>query len=403
MAAIRLHKIVTSKNIVILLLCMCAVSAFLGGPIFYGLLVIYSLYNVLITKGERSHHIFTVFFLIIVLASTLINLNQTEVIFKPEQRVIMLVFVLIAFSPIITNRYIYRYRKYIFISLLVGMSITSLISSIMGLMGKGYIDKYLVGWYDFPNSLGYAQGLTIIALSSITTIVPQKVKYLCIIGILITIIAIPKTGTRTAFYSIPIVLLGYIYLKSTNTTHLLKLLFLLIISTFIFLTFVKLDTSIINKKNELQELQGSSRDALWKARIKEFKQSPIIGIGTFRADLRYSIVNKNGNVEAGNSFLMMLSMNGLLGFINFCLLYLSILIPFFKYIIKKRKYGLSHFEVMLSLVIIYNFISMQQMGLLLNIGLYFTGINWLTLALAYKFRQFNFRKNRYNGKIVLHR
>ena len=102
MAAIRLHKIVTSKNIVILLLCMCAVSAFLGGPIFYGLLVIYSLYNVLITKGERSHHIFTVFFLIIVLASTLINLNQTEAIFKPEQRVIMLVFVLIAFSPIIT-------------------------------------------------------------------------------------------------------------------------------------------------------------------------------------------------------------------------------------------------------------------------------------------------------------
>lgn len=96
-------------------------------------------------------------------------------------------------------------------------------------------------------------------------------------------------------------------------------------------------------------------------------------------------------------------MNGLLGFINFCLLYLSILIPFFKYIIKKRKYGLSHFEVMLSLVIIYNFISMQQMGLLLNIGLYFTGINWLTLALAYKFRQFNFRKNRYNGKIALHR
>lgn len=46
---------------------------------------------------------------------------------------------------------------------------------------------------------------------------------------------------------------------------------------------------------------------------------------------------------------------------------------------------------------------MQQMGLLLNIGLYFTGINWLTLALAYKFRQFNFRKNRYNGKIALHR
>ncbi|HJG13737.1 MAG TPA: hypothetical protein K8V07_17645, partial [Bacteroides xylanisolvens] len=107
------------------------------------------------------------------------------------------------------------------------------------------------------------------------------------------------------------------------------------------------------------------------------------------ADMRWSIVNKNGNVEAGNSFLMMLSMNGLLGFVNFCLLYLGVVIPFCKYILKKRKSGLSPFEIMLSLVITYNFISMQQTGLLLNVGLYFTGINWLTLSLAYKINRFN--------------
>ena len=134
-------------------------------------------------------------------------------------------------------------------------------------------------------------------------------------------------------------------MKSRNIKKLFQILAIVIAGGILFLNYVDLDTSIIDRKNKLQEIEGSSRDALWKARMNEYEQSPIIGIGTFRADMRWSIVNKNGNVEAGNSFLMMLSMNGLLGFVNFCLLYLGVVIPFCKYILKKRKSGLSPFEI----------------------------------------------------------
>ena len=388
MAEVVAKEVFTFKNGFFLLLCMCSVASYLGGPICYALLVLYSLSKVFRIKGY-TYNIFAALFILIAIISTLVNLSETEAVFKPGQRIVMLILVMIVFSPVITNRSIYAYRKRLFIYLLAGLSITSFISSVLGLLGKRFIDGYLVGWYDFPNSLGYAQGLTIIALASLLGVVSLKLKLLCIGGILVTIVAIPLTGTRTAFYSIPLVMVGYAFLKSRNIKKLFQILAIVIAGGILFLNYIDLDTSIIDRKNKLQEIEGSSRDALWKARMNEYEQSPIIGIGTFRADMRWSIVNKNGNVEAGNSFLMMLSMNGLLGFVNFCLLYLGVVIPFCKYILKKRKSGLSPFEIMLSLVITYNFISMQQTGLLLNVGLYFTGINWLTLSLVYKINRFN--------------
>lgn len=374
---------------------MYSVSSDLGGPIYYGILVLYSVYKILSSTQNVKYNKLCITFILIALISTLINYPITEPIFRVEQRIIMLIIVMIAFSPLITNRKIYIYRKKIFIYLLTAITICALISSIMGIFGVGFVKQYLIGIFDFPNSLGYAQGLSIIFLASLLNIVPNKIKLLCILCIILFIITIPLTGTRTAFYSIPVILLGYIFLKSHNIKRLIQSLTILSICSILFLNYIQIDTSIIDKKNEVQEEYGTSRDALWGARIKEFKSSPLFGIGTFRADLRWSKVNKSGNVEAGNSFLMMLSMNGLLGFINFCLLYFSTIIPFYKYIIKKRKYGLDFFEILLSLVILFNFINMQQAGILLNAGLYFTGINWLAISLTYKIRKYN------NSKLIL--
>lgn len=392
---VKIKEYITIPNIILLLLCMFSVSSDLGGPIYYGILVLYSIYKILSSTQNVKYNKLCITFILIALISTLINYPITEPIFRVEQRIIMLIIVMIAFSPLITNRKIYVYRKKIFIYLLAAITICALISSIMGIFGVGFVKQYLIGIFDFPNSLGYAQGLSIIFLASLLNIVPNKIKLLCILGIILFIITIPLTGTRTAFYSIPVILLGYTFLKSHNIKRLIQSLTILSICSILFLNYIQIDTSIIDKKNEVQEEYGTSRDALWGARIKEFKSSPLFGIGTFRADLRWSKVNKSGNVEAGNSFLMMLSMNGLLGFINFCLLYFSTIIPFYKYITKKRKYGLDFFEILLSLVILFNFINMQQAGILLNAGLYFTGINWLAISLTYKIRKYN------NSRLIL--
>ena len=203
--------------------------------------------------------------------------------------------------------------------------------------------------------------------------------------IFLCIWAIPLTGTRTAFYSIPIFIIIYIFLTSKDIKSIINSVLLVSVVVFIFFSFINLDTTIIDNKNKGQTLEDNSRTALFESRIKEFKEHPIMGIGTFVADLRWTPVNSNGNVEAGNTFLMFLSMNGIIGFINFIFVYFSLLIPFAKYILKKRRLGtITNFEIFLSSIVVYNFISMMQMGILLNPGMYITGINWLVLSLIYK-------------------
>ena len=112
---------------------------------------------------------------------------------------------------------------------------------------------------------------------------------------------------------------------------------------------------------------------MFEARFKEFKSSPIIGVGTFRCLTQYQKVDTNGHVESGNSFLAFLSMNGIIGFIAFICFYISI----------KRMNKLSTFEQNISLVLVFNFIYMLQAGTLLNPGFYLTGFNWLSLSIAY--------------------
>lgn len=387
---VKIKEYITIPNIMLLLLCIGSVSSYIGGPIYYGILVIYCIYRVLSCAKNVKYNKFCIAFIVIALISTLINYPITEPIFRVEQRIITLILVLLAFSPIISSKRIYEFRKKIFLTLLLAITICAIISSIMGMFGIGYILNYLTGLFDFPNALGYAQGICIIYLFYILFYFKNKFLFLiCVLGIILSVVSIPLTGTRTAFYSIPIILLGYLFLRSKNIFDFIKYFCIVILLGLFISNFIDIDTSLIDKKNEYQKEYGTSRDGLWKARINEFKDSPILGIGTFRADLRWSEVNSNGNVEAGNSFLMMLSMNGILGFLNFTILYLSLVIPFSKFILYKKNKGLSYFDILISLVTIYNFISMQQAGLILNAGYYTTGINWLSLSLLFNYKKYN--------------
>ncbi|WP_455668834.1 O-antigen ligase family protein [Phocaeicola sp.] len=298
-----------------------------------------------------------------------------------------LIIIMIAAAPIFNNRKIYKFRHKLFGGFSVGLTIVGVISAYLATKGWGYLNNtpWLVGLADFPNSLGYSLAVSIMLLASM---IPRKKWYikLVIIGLIsLCLWAVPLTGTRTALYSLPIFCIMYVFLSSRNTKEILKTLFVICILSIAFFSLVKLDMSIIKKKNSEQSTHDNSRTTLFQGRIKEFKENPILGIGTFVADRRWTAVTKNGNVEAGNTFLMFLSMNGIIGFVNFMFLYVALLIPFTKYILRRRQAGrITSFEIFLSSIVMYNGISMLQMGILLNPGMYITGFNWLTLALMYK-------------------
>lgn len=383
-------NIYSIKDLLLLALSTCAVSMYLGGTMFYIVLLAISIAFVFRYKLNCDWNWLAIIVLFVSILSTIINYTETPPVFRVEQRTLLLALVIFAFSPAITNYKLYFYRKKIFIFLGLGLCLIGVASSLLSFVGFGYNGIYLIGLSDFPNSLGYTLGITMIfSFSLLTQVKKWYIRVLCLAIIVLCYRTIPLTGTRTAFYSIPIVIIVYIYFNSKSIGAMLKKLVIFILLIISVVSLVKVDMSIIDMKNEIQEERGeTSRASLFYARQKEFEQSPIIGYGTFRGDPRYAIINKNGNVEVGNTFYAFLSMNGVIGFANFVIFYLSLIIPFLSYMRKKKKIGVSSFELLLLLVVLYNFISMQQQGLALNPGLYSTGFNWLSMALMYKPRKY---------------
>lgn len=383
-------NIYSIKDLLLLALSTCAVSMYLGGTMFYIVLLAISIAFVFRYKLNCDWNWLAIIVLFVSILSTIINYTETPPVFRVEQRTLLLALVIFAFSPAITNYKLYFYRKKIFIFLGLGLCLIGVASSLLSFVGFGYNGIYLIGLSDFPNSLGYTLGITMIfSFSLLTQVKKWYIRVLCLAIIVLCYRTIPLTGTRTAFYSIPIVIIVYIYFNSKSIGAMLKKLIIFILLIISVVSLVKVDMSIIDMKNGIQEERGeTSRASLFYARQKEFEQSPIIGYGTFRGDPRYAIINKNGNVEVGNTFYAFLSMNGVIGFANFVIFYLSLIIPFLSYMRKKKKIGVSSFELLLLLVVLYNFISMQQQGLALNPGLYSTGFNWLSMALMYKPRKY---------------
>lgn len=62
---------------------------------------------------------------------------------------------------------------------------------------------------------------------------------------------------------------------------------------------------------------AGSREQKWGARTAEFMSSPIVGIGFSSVDSRLDVVGDGGVVEPGTSWLCILSMTGIVGFVLF--------------------------------------------------------------------------------------
>lgn len=385
-----MNSILLLKNkcvfFIFLILCTCAVSRYLGGVYYYIILLTLSSFFIFQQKNKKIYPN-CLAIIIIAILSTLINYFYTPSVFRPISRTVLLIIVMVASAPIFNSSIIYEFRHKLFGGLAVGLTVVGVVSAYLATRGWGHFGEsiWIVGLSDFPNSLGYSLAVSVMFLSSNMSGAKWYIKMVIILLIGLCVWAVPLTGTRTALYSLPLFYLVYIFLVSKNLANILKHILVVGVLGGLFFSVVDLDMTIINRKNEAQTFLNNSRTSLLQDRIREFAEHPILGIGTFVADTRWTPVNDNGNIEAGNTFLMFLSMNGALGFVNFMIMYLSLIFPFVKYIINRRRRGMiTRFEIFLSSIVLYNFISMMQMGILLNPGMYITAFNWLTLSLMYK-------------------
>ena len=110
------------------------------------------------------------------------------------------------------------------------------------------------------------------------------------------------------------------FFKGSISKTLSVILVLVVLATATFPIWAPF-THFVVAKNEANIVEGSvlySRERKITARITEFKNSPLVGIGYCTVDPRYDVVQvSNGQIEPGSSWLAVASMTGILGIIAF--------------------------------------------------------------------------------------
>ncbi|WP_141210211.1 hypothetical protein, partial [Prevotella sp. P3-122] len=162
-------NIYSIKDILLIALSTCAVSMYLGGTTFYLVLLAISTLLVFRYRFNWDWNWLAVLVLLISVISTIKNYTETPSVFRVEQRTCLLALVIFAFAPAVTNDKLYFYRKKIFVCLGVGLCLIGIASSLLSFTGFGYNGIYLIGLSDFPNSLGYTLGITMIFSFSLLT------------------------------------------------------------------------------------------------------------------------------------------------------------------------------------------------------------------------------------------
>ena len=168
-------------------------------------------------------------------------------------------------------------------------------------------------------SLGFVCGLGILSLFYRVLLQEKenRIGYYIIIGILA--ITILFSASRSALLSTIAGGLMMLYqMNKKNGRFIPVLLGIVIVGMLCFPIWGKYTVGLVNKNAANVELGAfGSRTLKWTARISEFSSSPVCGIGYASVDKRLDVVGPGGAVEPGSSWLAILSMTGIIGFILF--------------------------------------------------------------------------------------
>ena len=139
------------------------------------------------------------------------------------------------------------------------------------------------------------------------------------------------------------------------------------------------------KDNVAEGSAYSSRENLWSARVMEFESSPLIGVGFDAIDLNLSSASggydkDSGMVESGSSWLIILSMTGLIGAI--------LLFPVLFGTYRKLWFDSSPQATMLLGLLTFFFVHMIAEGYIFYGGSMLAFLLWLTIGVSRDFLQY---------------
>lgn len=264
-----------------------------------------------------------------------IILTQPDAVFNSWQRLALFSVVFLLTSPILKGYFISIYRKKLLFGMLVLCVLLGIGSFVCYFLGINYMGNQFDGSAinDYQGSaggfggllnqsiaLGFISGIGIMYMLYHALFCTQKDRkwyYLAIILLLITILISASRAALISTLAGGIILL---YQFSNKKKGLfIKALMGCVLAVLLTYPIWSLFTTGLETKNESYAELGAfgSRSQKWAARIIEFTSSPIFGIGYASVDNNFDEVGMGGVVEPGSSWLAILSMTGIIGFILF--------------------------------------------------------------------------------------
>lgn len=326
-----------------------------------------------------------------------IILTQPDAVFRSWERLLSFSLMFLVASPIIQSKEVRKVRHKLLGMVILFSIVISGISFFCFFVGVnlfegGYIEEFNA---DYNENLGYFSGITkqsmiLGPLAGISTIylldrILKKRNAIMYPLVVLTVGAMLFAASRGAlialigsvFFSIAIKYrLGKRLLKTSVMIFFLYMLIYPFASTYI--------NSVINKHGDIEEGSFGTRTEKVEARWAEFKKSPVCGIGFAAVDVNgkdeYDTVS--GAIEPGSSWLAVLSMTGIIGFLLFSSIY------FLSYISVRDSES-----ILLFCMLIFFSIHMLIEGYIYASGSPLCYIMWLVLGNCYDYKCYKYDCN----------
>ncbi len=300
------------------------------GSLYYVFMFVALLF--LLNKGRISHGSITMLGLYLACLAS-IWLNDIPAFFQPFPRFISFLLITLLVSPAIINEAFTRFRSQVFVTIIKLLPYVIVASVLYGLVGRGYDKNYFQGVTNHSMLLGpFAALCTLYCVYRLLQDWDQKkTKRNYGILLLLSLYCLLQAASRTAFSGT--ILAVVVFLAVYYRNKLGRFFRIVIVGSVVLVTTFPLWSrymDLMEQKNRgnITELDVDTREELWEQRMVEFKSSPFWGIGFSSVStnaLTGSTFADDGKVETGSSWLSILSMTGIFGFIAFFGVYLSAL------------------------------------------------------------------------------
>jgi len=311
-------------------------------------------------------------------------LARPSSVFHPWQRYVLFAVLLMNVSPFLQGDILRAQRDQLFQLMMwvcVFIGVGSFFARFLGInfMTASNVDIYLQaglfgGLTKHSMLLGPIAGIAACYLAGIAM---SKRRFIDWIWVVLALMSVLFSASRSALMAALAGVIITIFCQSGSTSNFLRVIIVaIIIAASTFSLWNSSLSGVIDKNGSTSEFSFDSREELWDNRIEEFKSSPVFGVGFCSSTIASSssVDLESGRLESGTSWLIILSMLGLIG----AILVIPILFRSFK-VAYRQKGG--HGAVLCGILALF-FVHMFAEGYIFAGGSYMAFMLWLSVGVA---------------------